>query len=394
MRSTFLLGEIGGIKIRTSLSWFGFLLLMVLFLAFYYFPDTPAYNDWGGPLYFSTALSVSLLFAMSVLAHELAHAFLIRAFGSKVNAVFLFFFGGVTLAEGEPKRPRDEFFVAIAGPIVSVILALIFFAATFPLGLDPYHPTPPAVAAVLLGILNFAMGAFNLLPGLPLDGGKALRAIAWGLGHDPYKADRIAAIGGQVVGWVIIAAGLGLGTLYADPVLAFFIAYVGWMLLQQARYSYREIVGRRLMSNTPIRAAMLPLDEQVPPTITLDEAVQRFVAGRTSLESRLQLVVGLGDTVIGLIAPADISRVPRELWASTTVRQKMNPIGATINLAADTTLLAALTEMDKARVALAFVTDNDEPVGLLDRPALAVYLARQLGLGMNRQPKEKEPPRA
>ncbi len=244
----------------------------------------------------------------------------------------------------------------------------------------------------MLGILNFAMGVFNLLPGLPLDGGKALRAIAWGLSHDPYKADRIAARGGQVVGGLIIIAGLILGSIWKDPVSAFFIAYVGWMLLQQARYIYRDMVGRRVMSSTPVRAAMMPLDNQVPPGLSLDEAVRRFIIGHTSLESRLQLVVGLGGTVMGLIAPADISRVPRELWASTTVGQKMNPIGQTISLAADISLLEALLAMDKARAALALVTDNGENVGLLDRPALASYVTREMALNLRGQ-QRGEPPR-
>ncbi|PZR99711.1 MAG: hypothetical protein DLM69_07090 [Candidatus Chloroheliales bacterium] len=392
MRTTFQLGEIGGIKVRASASWFGFLLLMTLILAFYYFPSLPVYSTWGAGLYLSTALSVSLLFALSVLAHELAHALLIRHFGNKVTAVMLFFFGGVTLAEGEPQRPLHEFIVAIAGPIASTLLALGFFAASFPLGLDTAHPSPISIAAVMLGILNFAMGVFNLLPGLPLDGGKALRAIAWGLSHDPYKADRIAARGGQVVGGLIIIAGLILGSIWKDPVSAFFIAYVGWMLLQQARYIYRDMVGRRVMSSTPVRAAMMPLDNQVPPGLSLDEAVRRFIIGHTSLESRLQLVVGLGGTVMGLIAPADISRVPRELWASTTVGQKMNPIGPTISLAADISLLEALLAMDKARAALALVTDNGENVGLLDRPALASYVTREMALNLRGQ-QRGEPPR-
>ncbi len=385
MRSTFLLGEIGGIKVRASASWFGFLALMTLVLAFYYFPSQSAYESWGAALYFSTALSVSLLFALSVLAHELAHALLIRRFGSKVTTVMLFFFGGVTLADGEPKRPLHEFIVAIAGPLVSVLLSLVFFAAAFPLGLDPNHPTAVAIAAVLLGILNFAMGAFNLLPGLPLDGGKALRAIAWGLGHDPYKADRIAAIGGQVVGGIIIAAGLILGAIWKDPVFAMFTAYVGWMLLQQARYTYRDMVGKRMMSDTPVREAMMPLDNQVPPSLTLDEAVHRFVVGRTSLESRLQLVVGLGGTVMGMIAPADISRVPREQWSSTTVREKMNPVGQIVSVGADASLLEALLIMEKAHAQLALVTDNGVNVGLIDRPALASYVTRALALNLNGQ---------
>ncbi len=387
MRSTFLLGEIGGIKVRASASWFGFLALMTFVLAFYYFPSQAAYDSWGPALYFSTALSVSLLFALSVLAHELAHALLVRRFGSKVTTVMLFFFGGVTLADGEPKRALHEFVVAVAGPIVSVLLSLGFFAAAFPLGLDPNHPTPVAIAAVLLGILNFAMGAFNLLPGLPLDGGKALRAIAWGLGHDAYKADRIAAIGGQVVGGIIIATGLTFGAIWKDPVFALFTAYVGWMLLQQARNAYRDVVARRMMTDTPVRAAMMPLDNQVPPGLSLDEAVHRFIVGRTSLESRLQMVVGFGGRVMGLIAPVDISRVPRELWSSTTVGQKMSPIGQTVSLGADASLFEALLAMDKAQAHLALVTENGENIGMLDRPTLASYVTRALALNLSGQQK-------
>ncbi len=382
MQKGFTIGEVRGVKITADVSWFVFLLLSLYFLAAVLFPSLSVAREWGGGLQFAAALVVTLLFFLSVLAHELGHALVIRAAGLPVRGIMLYSFGGATLTDAEPKHPGEEFRIAAVGPFVSLLLSALFFGLALLLGLD--HPDPAPVCAWLLAILNFSMGAFNLLPGAPLDGGKVLHAAAWQLTGDPARADRIAAQGGQALGLLVIALGIAVLVLTGDFFIGLFTIYIGWSMSRQSWRAYREAVSRRLLHSTAAADAMMPAAQQIPPSHTLTEALDQFVVGRLSVESQVPLPVGEGGNPVGLIAPAAMSKLPAEERSHKTVRELMEPIGRLVSVPPDLKLFEVLLRMEAASASHAVVTNDGLNLGLISRESIAYYL-----VGMIRSPSAK-----
>lgn len=372
MRTGFTIGEVRGVRITADFSWFFFLLVALYLLAGEFFPRFALAKEWGGNLQLATALIITLLFFLSVLAHELAHALVIRSYNLPVRGIMLYFFGGVTLTDGEPKSPKQEFRIAVIGPVVSLALAVAFFGLAAAFGLQRADPVP--VSAWMLAILNFSMGAFNLLPGTPLDGGKVLHAAAWHFVGDPARADRIAAQGGRLLGYAVMGLGGGLLLLQIDVLTALFTVYVGWSMLRQATQGERAATWRRLLHTTAARAAMLPTSEQISPRLMLDEALSQFVVGRLSVESRQPLAVGDGGSPLGLITPAMMSAVTAEQRPLRSVREVMEPLGRIINVAPDLDLYTVLLRMEAAKASHAIVNEEGRSLGLVTQDSITQYI--------------------
>ncbi len=187
-------------------------------------------------------LTALLLFA-SVLAHELGHSFVAKSQGVGVNSITLFLFGGLASLEKESETPAEAFWVAIAGPLVSFLLFGLFSVITA----TSVLPAPLAAILSLLSSINLALGLFNLIPGLPLDGGNILKAAVWKVTGNPYKGVRFASRVGQFFGWTAIASGLLPFLLYGS-FGNFWNLLIGWFCcktldvrlnLQQFRSSLR-----------------------------------------------------------------------------------------------------------------------------------------------------------
>ena len=205
MKSTFKLFRIAGIDIGIHYTWIFIFVFFSWSLAQGYFPQL--YPDWSMAMYWITGVIAALAIFVSVLLHELAHSLVGRARGIPVHSITLFILGGVSNMEDEPEKPSAEFVMAIVGPATSLALALVFYLLTF-----VPHAADSAVFAVLgyLAIINLFLGAFNLLPGFPLDGGRVLRSIIWSSSGNLVKATNTAGIVGQVMGWVMIGVGVFL----------------------------------------------------------------------------------------------------------------------------------------------------------------------------------------
>ena len=163
----------------------------------------------GGQLGALPAIVGVIAFFVSILGHEVAHAVVARHYGVGTTSIDLWALGGVARLEREPANARAEGWIAAAGPLASIVIGVVTFSAALGAnGLD----APVAVVRVLawLGIVNVALGLFNLLPGAPLDGGRIVRAVRWGMHGNRYRAMREAGQAGRVIGWGLGAVGLGL----------------------------------------------------------------------------------------------------------------------------------------------------------------------------------------
>jgi Zn-dependent protease len=226
------LGKIAGIDIYAHLSWFIILVLLTWSLADDWFVQ--AFPGWATTTYRVVAFISALLLFVCVLAHELAHALVAQTSGLTVRKITLLIFGGVAHIEEEVKRPGVEFRVAIAGPIASLLLAVVAFLLALPL-----QGRGASAEAVLdyLAVSNLVLGAFNLLPGFPLDGGRVLRSIIWKVTGNFKKSTRIASSVGQAFAYLFIL--LGIVEFFTGNFFnGLWTAFVGWFLLSAAQTTY------------------------------------------------------------------------------------------------------------------------------------------------------------
>lgn len=317
------LGQIGGITIRIDFSWFIIFGLLVVLLGI----QLPLLAPHMAPLsYWVAALLTSALFFASVLAHELSHAVVARRSGIPINSITLFIFGGVAQMEDEPPTAWDEFKMAIAGPVSSVIIGLIF------LGLmkvtNGFGSRLWVVSLTYLGVINIFLAVFNMLPGFPLDGGRVFRAILWGATGNLVRATQIASITGQVFGLAFIAFGLLsfiIPSWHAFIGNGIWLALIGWFLFTAARSGYQQIIVREALRHVPINTIMNPTVETVPANISVEHLVTEYFLR----ESPSTLPVEQNGEVIGTVSVEDVRAVPREQWGATLVSEIVRPLADT-----------------------------------------------------------------
>lgn len=316
MRNSFSLGSFFGIEIRVDASWLIVLSLVVWLLSTHYFPMS--YPDWAPEATLALAFLTAVLFGLSVVAHELAHSLVSGRLGLRVPRITLFIFGGMAEISREPERPRDEFLIAIAGPLASLALALAFGALV--LGGPAFGPLglPLAALGQWLAVVNLGLALFNLLPGLPLDGGRILRAAIWGFSRNYQTATRIAGVVGRLIAMALVFWGfwqVAQGR-WADGL---WVASIGWFLAQAASRSMAGGGLRHLLAGHTARDVMLTDGPRVSPVMTVQTLVDEVMG---SSGRRGFLVTG-GNRVIGLITLKEIQAVPREKWRVTTVGTAM-----------------------------------------------------------------------
>jgi Zn-dependent protease/CBS domain-containing protein len=315
-------------------------------------PDLSTVTHW------SMGVVVTLGLFGSILLHELGHAVAARHFQMRIRRIVLFIFGGVAEMADEPPSPRAEFFVALAGPAVSLILGGLCVAAWLALGTAGW---PIAIVAVLghLSFVNFAVVAFNMLPALPLDGGRVLRSILWGL-RDLAWATRICSALGSLFGFGL----MGLGAwwiLQGQLIGGIWYVLIGLFLHGAARASYRQLVLRSVLSGTALTRIMTTDPITVAPELSLTRLVEDVVL---SHPHAIYPVVAQG-RLFGWISTEQVRGTPRESWAARSVGDLAAPPTAenTIDQGADA--LAALLRMHQTGHGQLMVVDGSRLLGIV-----------------------------
>ena len=234
------LARVFGIRIGVDFSWFIVLFLIIYTLTDYYRDVAP------GSSAFLLATISALLFFLSILLHELGHAWVAIRNGIPIEGINLWLFGGVAKLGRDTQSPGEEFRVAIAGPLVTLAIAVLCFVLGMLVsGSDALlessafeNDVAGATTAVLgyLFTINVVVLVFNLIPGFPLDGGRIARAIVWWRTGDRNRSTRLAARLGRGVGWLMV--GLGLLWLFSNPnewVTGAWLAFIGFFLASAAR---------------------------------------------------------------------------------------------------------------------------------------------------------------
>ncbi len=363
MRSSFTLGQVAGIKIGIHYTWLLAFVLIAWSLAQGYFPDLLPRSSQA--TYWLMGIAGALLLFASVLVHELSHSLVARRRGLQVDSITLFIFGGVSNLTSEATKPGDEFLVAVVGPATSLILAAVFWA------IGQVLPTNASVAGVLVGYIAFAnaiLGAFNLVPGFPLDGGRVLRGIVWGATGSLRQATRVASYVGQAVGFLLIFWGLAT-LLGGDFLSGLWIAFIGWFLSGAAESARQEQAVRQVLSGVAVRTVMDP----APPRTTPETTVESFVFEYVLLHGQRAVLVVDGNHLLGIVTVADAKRVERTTWSTTPVSTIMTPVPL-FTVGPDNDLSTALQLMVTHSVhQLPVVTDGDV-LGVVSRSEILEML--------------------
>ncbi len=371
MEASVKLGRIWGIPIGLHTSWFIIFGLVTWSLATGYFPTE--YPQLTGATHWLLGLLTSGLFFASVLAHELGHAFLALRYRIPVKAITLFIFGGVAQIGAEPRSPRQEFWIAIAGPIVSLALALLFGGLFL---LDRGIALLAAPSLYLMRI-NALLAFFNLIPGFPLDGGRVLRAIAWKLSGNFQQATRIASFSGQAIAFGFI--GFGLFTLLGGNFFnGLWLVFIGWFLQNAAASAMSQVNLEHSLQGVKVEQVMSGDYPKVPSLTPLSQLVDDHILR----SGQHYFFVADNGSLQGLLTLQDISQVPKRSWGFTTAGQAMIPINQLISVGPDMELIRALQSMDQAKVAQVPVLADDKLVGVLTREQVIQTLRIRAELGI------------
>ena len=364
------LGRILGIPIGLDYSWFLIFGLLTWMLASSYYPAE--FKTWPVLLYWFMGAATAILLFGSVVLHELGHSVVALWFKVPVRSITLFIFGGVAQIGAEPPSAKAEFLIAIAGPIVSLALAVLFTVLK------------PAAAAVepLLGLvkylayINFALVLFNLIPGFPLDGGRVFRALVWATTKNMRRATLIAANTGRLFGFLFIFFGVWK-MLNGDLGGGLWIAFIGWFLDNAASQQVHQVLFQGLLAGHTVSQAMSSHCATVSSDLTLQQLVDEHILGGGQ---RCFLVTGEADTV-GLITLHRIKEVPRHDWPATSAAQVMLPLEKVKRTDPDTPLWTALQQMDRDGVNQLPVTRNNHVFGMLSREGVITFLRTLQELG-------------
>jgi Zn-dependent protease/predicted transcriptional regulator len=366
--NTWRIGNVAGVEIRADASW-TFIVLLIGYSFFLEFSRT--YPELGGgPTLFLAGL-VTILFFGSVLVHELAHALTSIRRGIPVQGITLFLFGGATHAKLETREPKDEFLIAVVGPLTSLVLGGLFW------GVSRLLPVEQLAGPLgYLGWINMVLAVFNLVPGFPLDGGRLLRSAIWQITGSLSRATRIAARAGQAVGYLLITIGLFLifsGGLFQG----LWLAAIGWFLNQAALGSYQQLQVRRLLQTVEAEDVMHPELLSIPADITLQEAVDEYFMRY----DHNAFPVVRDDQPVGLLTLKAVRQVPREEWPGRSVWHTMTALEQTATVSGRTRMDRVLDKLQDEEIHRVLVVEDGSVVGIITPRDVARWLRRSQELG-------------
>ena len=373
-----------GIDVKLDASWVFLALLVTWSLAAGLFPQS--YPGLDQSTYWMMGIGGAVGLFVSIIAHEFGHAVVARRYGIPIEDITLFVFGGVANMKREPDRALHEFLMAIAGPIVSILISIVCYAvlaatnslwAFENLATAEPQPTSSAIPPVMayLALINGMLAVFNMIPAFPLDGGRVFRSVLWGLGGDLKNATKIASTVGSAFGLFLMV--LGVFTFFSGNI----ITGVWWFILgsfvrNASAMSYRHIVIKTSLGGRPVTRFMSDGVISVPPEISLRDFVENYVY---RYHHKLYPVTRDGQ-VLGAITTHDLREIAPEEWVRRSVSDSMKPVSEGNSVQKDTDAVVALDRMNENQRARLLVVDGDQVLGIIALKDLLEYLSLRLKL--------------
>jgi Zn-dependent protease/predicted transcriptional regulator len=362
------IGRIFGIPIYLHPSWFIIFLLITLSLRTQF---TSQHPGWTSVQHWTLGIVTSALFFASVVFHELSHSVAAMHYRIPVRSITLFVFGGLARISRDASNAGQEVNIAIAGPISSLFLAGCFWlVAHFSHGNDMV-----SAASVWLWQINGLLALFNLLPGFPLDGGRILRGIAWGVTGNFARATQIASSAGKLLAYLMIFAGIWQA-LNGNWVGGLWTAFIGWFLLSAAQESNAQVAIRDTLAG--VRAEDI-MSRDIP-TVSRDMSLLEYVHEVLRTGRRCHIVTGAGKPV-GLITMHSAQTVPRDEWANTSIQAVMLPIDRIHSASPEESVLGVLERMQTEDVNQMPVVSEGQIMGMIARDTILRLLQTRLQVG-------------
>ncbi|WP_013320335.1 site-2 protease family protein [Gloeothece verrucosa] len=367
------IGSLFGIPIYIDSSWFLILLLITIINA----GDVNAMelSQVSPALGWLTGLMMALLLFASVLLHELGHSLVARSQGISVKSITLFLFGGIASIERESYTPTEAFWVAIAGPMVSLVLFALFF------GLTKVWESSPILELITsdLARINLVLVIFNLIPGLPLDGGQVLKAIVWKMTGDRFTGVRWASASGKLIGGLGIVFGLFL-VLASGELGAIWLSLIGWFVLKNAK-AYDDLTLLQQSLLELVAADVMTREFRVVnANLTLREFIEEYVVS--------QLGLGTSNTYTytyyaasegryrGLLRVSQLQLIERSQWSNQRLIDIVHPLTEIPSVQEKTPLVQVVKELEKIREpAITVLSPAGAVAGVIDRADVVKAIA-------------------
>ncbi|QIZ71879.1 site-2 protease family protein [Oxynema aestuarii] len=368
MQAGWRIGSVFGIPLYVDSSWFVIVALLTLFNGSKFVPQ------WGPVVGWGAGLAMPLLLFGSVLLHELGHSLVAKSQGINVNSITLFIFGGIASIEQESKTPGQAFQVAIAGPAVSfgLFVGLGLLGGTLP------ELSPIAVLARDLATINLVLASFNLIPGLPLDGGQVLKAAVWKITGDRFRGVHWAAKTGKILGSIAIAfgltallvggAGAGTGGLW--------IALLGWFGLRNASAYDRLTDLQEALIQLKAQEVMTRQFRVVDANMTLREFADDYLLGE--LQPTVYFAASDG-RYRGLVMPERLREIERSEWEMQRLQAIVRPLGEIVAVGEEASMVEAIERLESHQLNQITVLSRAGAVaGIIDRGDIVRSLAQKL----------------
>lgn len=351
MRQTIKLGSVAGIPVGMHWSVLVIMVLLAQGLAMSLLPQ--AAPGMSTLTYWLVALGVTAVFLAGLLAHEAAHAVVAKHYGIGVKSITLWLLGGVAQLEGEAPHARSDLFIAVAGPLTSFGISILFGVGGFLAGIGDASPITIA-ALVWLAVVNLVLAVFNMLPGAPLDGGRVLRAALWWVRNDRLAAQRIASRAGMIMGFLMVAGGL-LQVFLAANLSGLWLMLLGWFLIGAARAEDVEAQLRGRLAGLTVADVM----SSPPVTAGESQTVGAFVETvARSHPHRTYPVLSLDGHVTGVVNLARLGRVPAAQRLSTRLADVRVPLESVVTLRPGDELAEVATKVLASGPRMALVLDE------------------------------------
>ena len=365
-----------GFEVHIDLSWIVLALLVTWSLAVGLFPR--AYENLRPLQYWGMGVAGALGLFASILFHEFCHSLVARRFGLPMKGITLFIFGGVAEMDDEPPSPQAEFFMAIAGPISSILLGVVFFlsakAVALPISTNS-HLFPAVGVLGYLAVINWVLAGFNLIPAFPLDGGRVLRAALWHWKKDLRRATRVASRFGSLFGIVVMLLGL-LNLLLGNFIGGLWQVMIGMFLRSAAQMSYQQVLYRNSLAGATVARFMNREPVTAPAFITIRELVDDYIY-RYHYK---MFPVRQEGKLIGCITSQRVKEIPRAEWEQRTVAASLDICSAENSISPETDAMKAFSIMGRTGTSRLLVVDRGELVGVIALKDIVGYLSSRMDL--------------
>ena len=321
-----------------------------------------AYPGLGAATYWTIGAVSALLLFISVLLHELSHSYIAKKNGLPIARITLFFFGGVSEMSEEPKDAGLEVRMALAGPLTSFAIAGVLGALWF---VSRLVSAPIPIIAILgyNAVINVALGAFNLVPAFPLDGGRVLRGSLWGRSKNLLKATRNATRVSEALSLIMIAAGLLLVVATADIFNGLWIIFLGWFIRSGAETSLKQTEMTEALHGISVGEIMT----KDLLTVSPDISVQKLVTDYFLIHPHGGYPVVRNDKLEGVVTMSSVRSIPAGKREMETVAQAMVPYARIVTISPDSSAAEALQKIAEKNIGRLLVTDGDKILGMITR---------------------------